>query len=328
MKSELRKVTFGLAAILMSGALFTTSCGDGKGKTDSSQGDELKGSISISGAWALYPMAISWRDEFVKLHPGVRIDISAGGAGKGMADVLSGMVDLCMFSREVHDEEIRRGAWWIAVTRDAVVPTINAKNPVMAEISKKGLKKSDFMNLYLREQKWTWGQFAGIKNADKINIYTRSDACGAAEMWAKYLGANQEDLKGIGVFGDPGIADAVKNDKLGIGYNNVNFAYDMKTRLPYPNLVILPIDQNENGVIDEDEKVYKTLDDIIKAIKEGKYPSPPARDLYFVSKGAPTNKVVIAFLEWILTEGQQYVDQAGYVELNEEQINAELQRLK
>ena len=44
----------------------------------------------MSGAWALYPMAVTWSEEFRKIHPGVQIDISAGGAGKGMADCLTG----------------------------------------------------------------------------------------------------------------------------------------------------------------------------------------------------------------------------------------------
>jgi phosphate transport system substrate-binding protein len=59
--------------------------------------DKLKGKISLSGAWALYPMAVTWAAEFKKLHPQVQIDISAGGAGKGMTDVISGLVDIAWY---------------------------------------------------------------------------------------------------------------------------------------------------------------------------------------------------------------------------------------
>ncbi|MCE8429450.1 MAG: hypothetical protein J5U19_13805, partial [Candidatus Methanoperedens sp.] len=51
---------------------------------------ELEGTISLSGAFALYPMAVRWGEEFQKLHPKVKVDISAGGAGKGMTDTLGG----------------------------------------------------------------------------------------------------------------------------------------------------------------------------------------------------------------------------------------------
>ena len=43
------------------------------------------GQISISGAFALYPMVVRWADEYRKISPDVRFDISAGGAGKGIS---------------------------------------------------------------------------------------------------------------------------------------------------------------------------------------------------------------------------------------------------
>jgi phosphate transport system substrate-binding protein len=43
---------------------------------------------------------------------------------------------------------------------------------------------------------------------DPIHVYTRSDAAGAPDVWAKHLGKKQENLLGIGVFGDPGLAAA------------------------------------------------------------------------------------------------------------------------
>lgn len=73
--------------------------------------DKLKGQLSISGAFALYPMTVKWAEEFRKIHPDVRIDISAGGAGKGIADALSGMVDIGMVSREIYQDEIKKGAF-------------------------------------------------------------------------------------------------------------------------------------------------------------------------------------------------------------------------
>jgi phosphate transport system substrate-binding protein len=65
----------------------------------------------------------------------------------------------------------------------------------------------------------------------------------------------------------------------------------------------------------------------MKAINEGKYPSPPARDLYLVSGGKPDNKLVIVFLRWILSDGQKFVYEAGYVAIQPDQIKSELQKL-
>jgi phosphate transport system substrate-binding protein len=146
-------------------------------------------------------------------------------------------------------------------------------------------------------------------------------------MWGLFLGSTQEELQGTGVYGDPGVADAVKSDKLGLGYNNVNYVYDITSRKKFANLEVLPIDFNADGKTDSTELFYETLDDINDAIISGLYPSPPARDLYFVSLGKPDKPEVIAFIEWILTKGQQYVVQAGYVKLNEEKINKQLDKL-
>jgi phosphate transport system substrate-binding protein len=287
----------------------------------------LYGRISISGAWAMYPLVVSWAEEFRKEHPKVQIDISAGGAGKGIADVLVNMVDLAMVSRDITPSEMGRNAWFISVAKDAVIPTFNSNNPNKKVILEQGLIRSQFQEIFLTEGPKNWSQFLHGKGEGTINVYTRSDACGAAEIWAYYLGKAQEDLKGIGVYGDPGIADIVKNDRLGVGYNNIAFAYDVNSRLPFPGLAVIPIDLNENGRIDPEEDFYSTIDDLMDAISQARYPSPPARNLFFVSNGKPKNVAVVEFLHWVLTKGQDYVAQAGYVGLSEHILGLQLEKL-
>lgn len=306
---------------------FSFSCSNKQDKSVRNADGTIKGTISISGAFALYPMTVLWAEEFKKIHPEVRIDISAGGAGKGMTDALSQMVDLGMFSREVTPEERTKGAWFIAVAKDAVVGTYNPANNSANLIREKGISKDALKKIYLEGSIKTWGDLYKTSDKTRLNAYTRSDACGAAEMWGKFLDSNQESLKAIGVFGDPGIADAVRNDKTGLGYNNVNYAYDMNSRKPYEGLAVIPIDLNNDGEITAEEDFYGTLDKIMAAIANGTYPSPPARDLYFVSKGKPKNLAVLAFLEWIVTDGQKLVHNAGYVNLTEEKVKQQLQKL-
>ncbi|HUM88409.1 MAG TPA: extracellular solute-binding protein, partial [Prolixibacteraceae bacterium] len=174
----------------------------------------------------------------------------------------------------------------------------------------------------------TWEALLGREGNTPIHLFTRSDACGAAAMWAQFLGKKQEELLGTGVFGDPGAADAVKSDVYALAYNNVNYVYDINTRKKFEKLEVLPIDFNSNNILDPNENIYETLDKINEAIIKGDYPSPPARDLYFVSKGQPQKKEVRAFIEWILTDGQQFVSQAGYVPLSKEKIETEMAKIK
>jgi len=298
-------------------------------KTDINDKDSLSGKISISGAFALYPLTVKWAEEYQKIHPKVTINVSAGGAGKGMTDALSGMVDLGMFSKEVCEEEIKKGAWYVAVAKDAVLATVNEKNPIINELKERGLKQSDFYEIFITSNYKKWGWLYKTSNNSPINVYTRSDACGAAEMWAKYLkNKKQEDIKGIGVNGDPGVAEAVRKDINGIGYNNIAYVYDIHTRKKYQGIDVVPIDINSNGKIDKEEMIYETLDDIMNAIRDGIYPSPPARALYFVSNGKPKKSIVNNFILWVLTDGQKYVNEAGYVKLPDQIVNNGINKIK
>ncbi len=311
----MKKIVLGIFAAL----LLVGSCG---------KKSTAEYTITFSGAFALYPMVVKWGEEYKKIHPEVDFDITAGGAGKGMADVLAGMVDVAMVSRDVTPEEAAKGAWYVPVAHDAVLPTVNASNPLVAVILSNGITREQFRAIFVEQKLTNWGALYGIASSDSIDVYTRADACGAAETWAKYLGGKQEDLKGVGVASDPGLAEAVRNDPLGIGFNNVNYTFNPDTRLPVEGILPIPIDINANGKIDESESFYQSLDSVTSAIAEGRYPAPPARDLFLVCLNAPTNAYVVEFIKWVLTEGQKMTIQNGYVPLPDAVCAASLQKLQ
>jgi len=315
----------GLFVILV---LSTISTGCGSKNTGSSSGvGELNGTITISGAFALYPLMVRWGEEFQKLHPDVKFDISAGGAGKGMTDALSGAVDIGMVSRAIAPEEEQKGAFWVSVTKDAVFVVVNEKNPVLADIKTKGFTKEVLSKIYITGEITTWGQVIGKPEiTDPIHVFTRSDSAGAPDAFAKYLDKKQEDLLGIGVSGDPGLLDAVIKDPLGIGFNNLNYAFDANSGVPASGAYVASLDANTNGKVDPEE-VYNTKQQAIAAIKTGKYPSPPARDLNLVTKGKPTG-LFLTFIKWILSDGQKFIDEVGYIQLPNEQLSGEINKLK
>ncbi len=286
-------------------------------------------SISMSGAFALYPLAQVWAEEYNKTHPDIRFDIQAGGAGKGFTDCMTGSVDVGMFSRELSDAEKAKGVWWMSVCKDAVLPTMNLKNANMKALQIRGVKKAEFQGIFVDKSIATWEQLLGINGGSthKINVYTRADASGAADSWASFFGKKQENLKGIGIPSDPGVADAVRKDINGIGYNNTLFVFDPKTGKKLPGIDVVPIDVNGNGQIDADENFYGNLHQFLKAVNDGKYPSPPARNLYFITKGKTNRKEILDFFQWVLTNGQQFVSPAGYVQLPKAVIAEQVKKL-
>lgn len=283
----------------------------------------LTGTISLSGAWAMYPLAVKWSEAFKRLHPGVKFDISAGGAGKGMTDALSGAVDIGMVSREVDPAEKQKGAYPIFLAKDAVFATVSAKNPALAKLQTRGLTVQALTDIYITQHITTWQQAVNGPKAP-IHLYTRADACGAASAWAATLGKyKQEHLRGIGVYGDPGLLEAVRRDPLGLGYNNLGFVFTGNAVVKGISLV--PIDANRNGKVDLHERIT-TRAQACKEIAAGRYPA--TRREYFVTRGKPTG-LAQAFIKFALSPAGVKVLNAtgGYVPLTKVELREQLKRL-
>ncbi len=314
----------GWAAMLVGGLLLV---GCGQGAEGSAEAEGREGTIAVSGAFALYPMMIRWGEEYHQLHPEITFDISAGGAGKGLADALSGAVDIGMVSRPIYEEEIQRGAFWVTVGKDAVLVTINDGNPVADQLLAQGLRRDTAERIWIKGEVTTWGEVVDSEVGHAIHVYTRADACGAAQTWADYLGGySQEDLRGIAVQADPGLLEAVSRDRLAIGYNNLNFVYDPDTGAPVAGIQVVPLVLDSDSSIEAGDH-YGTKAEMMEAIVEGRYPSPPARDLNLVTRGKPDGAVK-DFLEWVLTEGQEYLAEVGYVGVGPEQLAESLAKLE
>ena len=322
-------------SILAATSLLLAACGSATPTRTETTGAEpitaeepLSGTISISGAFAFYPMMTVWAEEFTKLHPDVEFDVQGGGAGKGMTDTIAGAVDIGMISRSIKEEETAQGIFWVSVTKDAVFPIINTENPVAAQILEKGITQEIFNKIYITEEIKTWGEVVGDPTiTDEIHVFTRSDASGAADQWAKYTGGEaQEDLKGVGINGEPAMLDTVIKDPLGIGFGNLNSIFDLSSGDLVPGIIIPPIDIDNNGKADAVE-IYKVKEDAFGAVANGTYPSPPARFENLATLGKPEG-LTLAFIEWILTDGQQYLEAAGFVPLTPEQQAESLAKLK
>src|SRR5580698_7647930 len=137
-----------LAGIAAAGIFIGSTAFINKHKTPK-PADDLQGTISISGAFALYPITVKWADELKKLHPNVKFNTSACGAGKGITDALSGLIDIGLASRDIYPAEVKKGAYTVYVTKDAVVPTFNTANPNAAALLAKGVKRNQFLDIFV-----------------------------------------------------------------------------------------------------------------------------------------------------------------------------------
>jgi phosphate transport system substrate-binding protein len=73
---------------LLMALLLLAGCGRGD-SADTAVANDKQISISVSGAFALFPMMTVWTEAYSELHPNITFDVQAGGAGKGMTDMIA-----------------------------------------------------------------------------------------------------------------------------------------------------------------------------------------------------------------------------------------------
>ena len=283
--------------------------------------------INISGAFALAPLVQVWINEFQKINPKVKFELNTIGSGRGLVEVLKGRTDLAMVSSEI-PRGIDSTLWVIPVARLAVVPIINNKNPYIAEINKKGITRDVLVDLFSGNNMKSWGDLYGNPGKDPIHVYYRSDSSGATDVLARYLWLQSKDMRGKGIDGEDKMIAAIKKDPLALGYCNFIYAFDPKSRLFFPELNVLPLDINNDGKIEAKENFYDSVVHLQRAMWVGKYPCALNRDLYLVSKVKPNTKEVVEFIKWVLTDGQRFVPEMGYIELHSSETQTSLNALK
>lgn len=275
----------------------------------------LKGEFAITGADALYPLMDVLSREFMKQNPELKIQVTKGGTGRGLQQLLKGKTDLAMVSRELTPDEESFDLWFFPVTKESVFPIVSSKNPFIEMIREQGIKRIILKQLYLGNSEVTWGDVLSVKSGEKVMVHTRADSSGAAVIWSHYLGIRNSELTGIKVEGDEGMVQAIKNEPLSLGYCNAHYAYDYINHSLYEGLELIPIDINNNGKIDTNEEFFETICQSDKIAFMGKYTVHLCREIALVSHGKPTDANIIEFIRWIYTDGQSVAREKGYAEL-------------
>lgn len=279
--------------------------------------------ISSSGGLALYLLAGNWSGQYSELCSELRFNVLASGAEKGPSYVPSGSVDLGMISRRITQAEKDKSVWWVAVADHAVLRTISVDHPDPVKVRSSGMTQAHFKSVFIGQYKVKRSEAVKGGTIQTVEPYNRSDAYGEMGDWADCSGAKQENLKGAGVIGDQGSADAVTHDRFWSEYSNSVFMYHIRTGGKVTGTEVVFIDIDGNGKLDPNEDYYTDIKSVPAAISDGRYPSPPARVQYFYSKSKPHTENVEEVLRWTLNEGLRCVTEAGYVTLTEKVMTIE-----
>jgi len=266
-------------------------------------------------------------EDFMLLHPGVKIDVTGTGTGTGIAGLIERKYQLSMISRPLAEEELNAGLWVIPVAKEGVAPIVNQKNPVIDILMDQGLSPDEFLKIFTSGSLLTWGQVLSMDQREKIHPFTRSDESGAAEIWAGFIFRTRHDLQGKLVSSDQEMIKAVRNDPLAIGYCNLSYAFDTAGQR-ISDIQIIPVDLDFDNKIERKEEPFATLEAAHRSLWLGYYPRSLCRELTIGSMGKPADPVILEFLKYVLGEGQKLVKEAGFCELNNVYIRQSLESLK
>ena len=81
-------------------------------------------------------LALYWAERYQASYPDVRISVTGGGSGTGIAALISNTVDIANASRAIKDEEIEQARAngvepvELVVARDAIAVIVNPQNPI------------------------------------------------------------------------------------------------------------------------------------------------------------------------------------------------------
>lgn len=273
----------------------------------------LKGSISVFSTSDLFNLTTNWADEFCNLNPKVKIKVNKV-TENFMADILNVRKSLGFISSDHFSVLNIEPRWEIVVGRDVIVPIISSKNPFIDEINQQGISSEEFAVFFKNHKMQQWGTLLNNKENASVNYYMVKDES-VNSVVADFMNVNRIAINGIEVDTEKELIASIQNDPFAIGFCKMINILNPDNQSLVNNIQLLPIDINGNGEVDYVENIYDDLNVLSRGVWIGKYPKTLFSNIFSVSPVQPTNEIEVAFLNWILTDGQDLLSSSGYSDL-------------
>jgi glycine cleavage system H lipoate-binding protein/ABC-type phosphate transport system substrate-binding protein len=315
MKSFINLNAMKYILLLISGLSIIFSCETGSANSISDNQKQVaanqprENALIIMSSPDLYNLTSDWVKEFTRLNPSLSITIgnfpdNRNEAGNNLSFISND------FPEVVNDETI----WKMIIGHDAIVPVINAKNPMLAEICLQGISTQVFSRLFSDPDKMNWSTIIiGGQNAT-AHIYMIDNESDKSRI-ADFAKTDPSSINAIRLATSEKLISAVQNDPFAIGFCRLKDIRRPNTDEMVENIKLLPIDKNGNGRIDNFENIYKTPDTFARGVWIGKYPNALCGSIYAISTVKPADKSAVEFLSWVITDGGKFLNSNGYNDL-------------
>jgi len=288
---------FLLSAIAIVFLVLFTSCGPASSSTETASVSSAT-YIENKGSDTIVNLALAWAERYQAEHPNIRISVTGGGSGTGIASLINGTVDIANASRQIKAEEVKEansnGVDPVEhiIARDAIAVIVNPNNPV-SELSLKQI--SDMYSGKINNWSEVGGEDRPIVRLSRetnsgTHVYFLETVLRLGNKEDKTLFSTDTLL----LPSSEGIIAELRQNPNAIGYDGLGYVPK--------DLKMVAVAEKEGGAF-----VLPS----IATVNDKTYPI--ARDLYMYTNGEPTG-VVKEYLDWIVsTEAQQIVANLGFV---------------
>jgi phosphate transport system substrate-binding protein len=254
--------------------------------------------IENKGSDTLVNLALAWAERYQQVRPEVRLAVSGGGSGTGIAAILNGTVDIANASRRITQEELRAAESLgitpveFIVSQDAIAVVVHPQNPIdqltIQQIS--DIYSGVFNN---------WSELGG---EDRPIVRLSRETNSGTHVYFLEEVLREGDPDDQTLFSpdtlllpsSEGITHEVSDNPNAIGYEGLGYIT--------PGMKVLAVARSAG-----EPYVLPT----IETVNDDTYPI--ARDLYMYTLGEPT-EVVADYMSWIFSEeAQQIVAELGFV---------------
>jgi phosphate transport system substrate-binding protein len=254
--------------------------------------------IQNTGSDTIVNLALAWAERYQTLHPEVRISVTGGGSGTGLAALVNGTIDIANASRPIKVEESEKaqanGFTPVEhiIARDAIAIIVNPANPV-EQLTLQQL--SDIYSGKVSNWQAVGGEDRPIVRLSRetnsgTHVYFLEHVLRLGESGNKTLFAPQTLL----LPSSEGIISEVSDNPNAIGYDGLGYVT--------PEVKVIAVAATAEGPY---------ILPSAQTVTDKQYPI--ARDLYMYTSDQ-VNATLQAYLDWILsTEAQAIVEELGFV---------------
>jgi ABC-type phosphate transport system substrate-binding protein len=311
---------------LIAALLIVSLCNASNKETETTKAREIEGSMNVWTTPDLYSLTMIWTAEFTRVNPKATINVLKSD-NANVAGMLKTPDGVGFITDATYAGLDRQSIWTMLSGHDIIVPVMNKKNLFLEQIYRNGITTSCLTSMFNGSEKPEWGTLLGTGVKVPLHFYIMNDASIKAGV-ASFLNNSNFMVDGTNVGSSSEMIAAIRKDINAIGFCRLTDILEPNGKSLAENLAFVPIDKNGNGRLDYMENIYNSPESFAHGVWIGKYPKELSGNLYMVAKVKPANPVETAFLEWVLSDGQQYLATNGFISLGNGEMLQQLAKVQ